>query len=182
MRCSGEAAAAAAAAAAEEEEEEILGPGDRALPPLHRNGDDPLQARRALPRHRRRRVPLPPRLRLHTLSFLPSVHLLEIAPTLDLLRPLLPPNPYLRSLRLDCSRLDDSSIGYLARPSLHEICLLNCESISGRLLAELGNKCRDIRTLSVNSLAERRGISICFSDLEELLNGCSQLEDSLPSL
>ncbi|OAY69069.1 F-box/LRR-repeat protein 10 [Ananas comosus] len=108
----------------------------------------------------------------HTLSFLPSVHLLEIAPTLDLLRPLLPPNPYLRSLRLDCSRLDDSSIG----PSLHEICLLNCENISGRLLAELGNKCRDIRTLSVNSLAERRGISICFSDLEELLNGCSQLE------
>lgn len=30
--------------------------------------------------------------------------------------------------------------------------------------------------LSLNSLAERRGLPISFSDLEELLNGCSQLE------
>ncbi|EHA8590769.1 putative F-box/LRR-repeat protein 10 [Cocos nucifera] len=81
----------------------------------------------------------------HTLSFLPSFHLLDIAPTLDLLRPLLPPNPYLRSLRLDCCRLDDSSVGYLARPSLHELCLHNCENLSGRLLTTVGTKCRDLR-------------------------------------
>ncbi|XP_072982917.1 F-box/LRR-repeat protein 10 isoform X1 [Typha latifolia] len=111
-----------------------------------------------------------------TLSFLPVFHLLEIALPLELLRPLLPPNPYMRSLRLDCGRLDDVAIRYLARPSLHELCLLNCENLSGRLLADLGGNCRDLRTLSVNSLAERRGLSICYSDLEELLKGCSQLE------
>ncbi|XP_073000853.1 F-box/LRR-repeat protein 10-like [Typha latifolia] len=112
----------------------------------------------------------------HTLSFLPSFHFVEIAPTLDMLRPLLLPNPRLRSLRLDCSRLDDSSIEYLAKASLHELCLLNCENLSGRLLAELGDKCRDLRILSVNSLAERRGLSKGCSDLKQLLNGCLQLE------
>ncbi|XP_065007841.1 F-box/LRR-repeat protein 10-like isoform X2 [Musa acuminata AAA Group] len=112
----------------------------------------------------------------HALSFLPSFHLLEIAPTLDLLRPLLPPNPYLKSLKLDCSRLDDSSIGFLTRPSLHELCLHNCENLSGRILSEVGGKCRDLRSLSLSSLAERRGLSIVFTDLEELLTGCSQLE------
>jgi len=30
--------------------------------------------------------------------------------------------------------------------------------------------------LSLNSLGERRGLVVNFSDLQELLNGCSQLE------
>ncbi|KAJ6395641.1 hypothetical protein OIU77_020823 [Salix suchowensis] len=46
----------------------------------------------------------------HILTFIPSFHLLDIAPSIDLLRPLLPPNPYLKSLKLDCARLDDSAI------------------------------------------------------------------------
>lgn len=113
---------------------------------------------------------------IHTLSFIPSFHLLEIAPTLDLLRPLLPPNPYLRSLKLDCSRLDDSSIGYLARASLHELCLHNCENISGRLLFELGRKCPDLRSVYLSSLAEHRRLSVLYSELKELLTGCLHLE------
>ncbi|KAG6474977.1 F-box/LRR-repeat protein 10-like [Zingiber officinale] len=112
----------------------------------------------------------------HALSFVPSFNLLEIAPTADLLEPLLPPNPYLKSLKLDCSRLDDSSIRFLIRPSLQDLCLHNCENLSGRLLAEIGGKCRDLRSLSLSSLAERRGLSFVFADLEELLTGCSQLE------
>ncbi|KAJ6906848.1 hypothetical protein NC652_024295 [Populus alba x Populus x berolinensis] len=40
------------------------------------------------------------------LTFIPSFDLLDIAPSIDLLRPLLPPNPYLKSLKLDCGRLD----------------------------------------------------------------------------
>uniref|UniRef100_A0A1D1XDD0 F-box/LRR-repeat protein 10 n=2 Tax=Anthurium amnicola TaxID=1678845 RepID=A0A1D1XDD0_9ARAE len=112
----------------------------------------------------------------HTLSFLPALHLSEISPTLDLLRPLLPPNPYLRSLKLDCGRLDDSAIGHLARPSLEELCLFNCDRLSGRLLSELGRRCMVLRSLSLISFAEQRGCSVLFSDLEELLSGCSQLE------
>ncbi|KAL5217013.1 hypothetical protein ABZP36_017697 [Zizania latifolia] len=112
----------------------------------------------------------------HALTFLPSFHLLEVALTHELLRPLLSPNPSLRSLRLDCSRLEDAAIGCLARTGLNELTLLNCDNISGRLLRELGSTCQDLRVLSLHSLAERRGLPISFSDLQELLNGCSQLE------
>ncbi|KAL5984062.1 hypothetical protein ACLOJK_018164 [Asimina triloba] len=69
----------------------------------------------------------------------------DVAPSLDLLRPLLPPNPNLRSLKLDCGRLDDFSISFLVRPSLHELCLHNCENFSGGLLLEVGKKCTDLR-------------------------------------
>ena len=69
----------------------------------------------------------------------------EVALTHDLLRPLLPPNPSLRSLRLDCARLEDDAIVCLARSSLHDLLLLNCENISGRLLCQLGATCRDLR-------------------------------------
>ncbi|PKA60120.1 F-box/LRR-repeat protein 10 [Apostasia shenzhenica] len=112
----------------------------------------------------------------HTLSFLPAFHLLEIAPTLDLLRPLLPPNPYLRSLKLDCSRLDDTSIGHLARSSLQELFLYNCENLSGKLLFEVGRNCPDLRSLYLSSLAEHRRLSVLYAELKELITGCSQLE------
>ncbi|XP_077220617.1 F-box/RNI-like superfamily protein [Tasmannia lanceolata] len=110
------------------------------------------------------------------LSFLPNFHLPDIAPTADLLLPLLPENPHLQSLKIDCLRLNDSSIGHLVRPSLHEIFLQNCKGFSGKLLLEVGRKCRDLRSLSVGSLAEQRGLEILTSDLEELLCGCTQLE------
>jgi hypothetical protein len=65
---------------------------------------------------------------------------------MDLLRPLLgPPNPYLRSLKVDCYRLNDSAIELLLRPPAHELCLLNCVDFSGKLLSEVGRRCRDLR-------------------------------------
>ncbi|XP_028768127.1 F-box/LRR-repeat protein 10 [Neltuma alba] len=112
----------------------------------------------------------------HILSFLPNFHLLDIAPTVDLLTPLLPPNPYLRSLKVDCGRLDDSAIHLLVKPSLQELSLHNCSDFSGKLLSEIGNRCKDLRSLYLSSVAEKRGRSIHISDLEELLSGCSQLE------
>uniref|UniRef100_A0ACD5WS12 Uncharacterized protein n=1 Tax=Avena sativa TaxID=4498 RepID=A0ACD5WS12_AVESA len=110
------------------------------------------------------------------LSFLPAFHLLEVALTHDLLRPLLPRNPSLRSLRLDCEKLEDAAVDCLARPGLHELTLLNCNNLSGRLLRQLSATCQDLRVLSLNSLAERRGLAMGFSDLQALLNGCSSLE------
>ncbi|KAL6963651.1 hypothetical protein U1Q18_034658 [Sarracenia purpurea var. burkii] len=114
----------------------------------------------------------------HIVSFLPTFHLLDIAPSFDLLRPLLPPNPYLHSLKVDCNRLDDSAIDSLLRPSLHELCLYNCSDFSGRLLSEVGARCKDLRSLHLSSVAEKRGRSIHVSDLEELLSGCTELEVS----
>ncbi|XP_073277777.1 F-box/LRR-repeat protein 10 isoform X1 [Primulina huaijiensis] len=113
----------------------------------------------------------------HILSFLPNFHLLDIAPSMDLLSPLLRlNNPYLRSLKVDCTRLDDSSLNFLARPSLQELCLRNCADFSGKLLSELGRHCKDLRFLYLSSVAEKRGRSVDVSHLEELLSGCAQLE------
>ncbi|GAB2267808.1 hypothetical protein Dimus_002783 [Dionaea muscipula] len=112
----------------------------------------------------------------HIRSFLPAFHLLDVAPTLRLLEPLLPPNPYLQSLKVDCCRLDDSAINLLVCPSLYELYLHNCGDFSGRLLSEIGSRCRRLRSLHIGSVAEKRGRAICISDLEELLRGCSELE------
>ncbi|KAK3015157.1 hypothetical protein RJ639_005303 [Escallonia herrerae] len=110
------------------------------------------------------------------LSFLPNFHLLDIAPSMDLLKPLLPLNPHIQSIKVDCTRLDDSSIDYLLRPSLQDLCLQNCSDFSGKLLAEVGGRCKHLRSLCLTSVADKRGRSIDVSDLEELLSGCTQLE------
>ncbi|KAA0040326.1 F-box/LRR-repeat protein 10 isoform X2 [Cucumis melo var. makuwa] len=110
------------------------------------------------------------------LNFLPTFHLLEISPTVEFLRPLLPPNPFLRSLKVDCGQLDDSAIQLLLKPSLHELCLHNCADFSGKLLSEIGGCCKDLRSLYLSSVAEKRGRAIHIEDLEELLSGCTQLE------
>lgn len=110
------------------------------------------------------------------LYFLPNFLLLDTAVSIDLLRRLLPPNPYLRTLNVDCSRLNDSSIPLLVRPSLHELCLRECDDFSGLLLAEIGEKCRDLRSLSLESLGENKMHAIPISNLEKLLTGCPQLE------
>lgn len=69
----------------------------------------------------------------------------DIAPSADFLRPLIPPNPYIRSLKVDCMRLDDSSLDYLLQPTLQELCLHNCADFSGRLLSQVGQYCKDLR-------------------------------------
>lgn len=110
------------------------------------------------------------------LSFLPNFNLLDVALSVDLLRHLLPPNPHLSNLKVDCNRLDDSAIEHLIRPSLHELCLQNCVDFSGKLLSEIGRKCKNLRSLHLGAVAEKRGRSIHISDMEDLLTGCTQLE------
>ncbi|KAM1031356.1 hypothetical protein ACFX2C_035156 [Malus domestica] len=112
----------------------------------------------------------------HILSFIPSFHILEIAPSMELLRPLLPPNPWLKSVKVNCGQLDDSAIQILLQPSLEELCMLNCADFSGKLLSEIGGRCKDLRSLCLGSVAEKRGRAIHISDLEELLSGCTHLE------
>lgn len=112
----------------------------------------------------------------HILTFLPSIHLLDIAPSMDLLIPLLPQNPHLTSLKIDCCRLDDTAIDCLVRPSLDELVLHSCGDFSGKLLSEIGARCSGLRSLYLGSVADKRGRAIHISDLEDLLSGCSQLE------
>ncbi|KAJ6906735.1 hypothetical protein NC652_024217 [Populus alba x Populus x berolinensis] len=109
------------------------------------------------------------------LTFIPSFDLLDIAPSIDLLRPLLPPNPYLKSLKLIVVGLMILQL-MLWFGILHELYLHNCADFSGKLLYEIGGKCADLRYLYLGSVAEKRGRAIHISDLEELLRGCTQLE------
>ncbi|KAI3812133.1 hypothetical protein L1987_16839 [Smallanthus sonchifolius] len=110
-------------------------------------------------------------------KFLPNFHLLEIAAPIDRLRRLLLPNASLRSLKLDCRRLNESSIDHLLQPGLLELSLRNCYKFSGKLLSEVGARCKDLRCLYVNSVADNRGHLHDVCDLEELLRGCTQLEE-----
>lgn len=57
----------------------------------------------------------------------------------------MPSNPYLRSLQVNCTRLDDSSFDYLLRPSLQELSLHNCADFTGKLLSHIGQRCKDLR-------------------------------------
>ncbi|KAI4367375.1 hypothetical protein MLD38_023118 [Melastoma candidum] len=113
----------------------------------------------------------------HVLSFLPDFHLLDIAPSTEQLRPLLPCNPMMMRLKVDCDRLNDNAIDLLLRPSLQELHLRNCSDFSGRLLSEIGSRCKDLKSLYLGPIAENRGRALHVSELEELLSGCSQLED-----
>lgn len=110
------------------------------------------------------------------LYFLPNFHLHNVELTINILRRLLLPNPFLRSLKVDCNRLDDSAIEHLIQPSLNELSLLNCFDFSGKLLSVIGERCKDLRSLYLGSVAEKIRRSIHISDLEELLGGCTQLE------
>ncbi|KAJ4826903.1 hypothetical protein Tsubulata_006130 [Turnera subulata] len=113
----------------------------------------------------------------HILTFLPNFHLLDAAPSIGSLTPLLTlHNPFLTSLKADCSRLDDSAIPLLIRPSLHELSLHNCTDFTGKLLSDIGAKCSRLRYLYLGSVAEKRARAVHVSDLEELLTGCQQLE------
>ncbi|KAI7726952.1 hypothetical protein M8C21_011377 [Ambrosia artemisiifolia] len=80
--------------------------------------------------------------------FLPNFHLLEIAAPIDRLRRLLVPNASLRSLKLDCRRLNESSIDCILQPGLVELSLRNCYKFSGKLLSEVGARCKHLRLLS----------------------------------
>ncbi|KAF5754687.1 putative F-box domain, leucine-rich repeat domain superfamily, F-box-like domain superfamily [Helianthus annuus] len=110
-------------------------------------------------------------------KFIPNFHLLEIAAPIDRLRRLLLPNASLRSLKLDCRRLNESSIDCILQPGLVELTLRNCYKFSGKLLSEVGARCKDLRSLYVSSVADNRAHIHDVCDLEELLRGCTQLEE-----
>lgn len=81
------------------------------------------------------------------LIFVVGFTLKDIALSTEIIRPLLPPNPYLRSLKVDCGKLDDSAIELMLRPTLHDLCLHNCADFSGKLLSGIGGKCKDLRSI-----------------------------------
>eukprot|EP00250_Pteridium_aquilinum_P013109 c21135_g1_i1 orf=104-1942(+) len=109
---------------------------------------------------------------------LDKFHLLELAPRLDELERLLCHNSLLRSLKLDCRRLDDRALNFILKPNLEEIELINCDWFSSRLLSKIGQHCRGLRSLSLELgwRNEFRASGIHSNGLEALLLDCSLLE------
>ncbi|GJY11830.1 F-box/LRR-repeat protein 10 [Tanacetum coccineum] len=112
----------------------------------------------------------------HSLKFIPNFHLIEIAAPIERLRRLLVPNEKMTSLKLDCRRLSEGSICSVLQPRLSELALRNCYRFSGKVLGEVGARCKDLRSLYVSSVADNRGHLHNVCDLEGLLRGCTQLE------
>lgn len=73
------------------------------------------------------------------------VVLQDFALRLNELKRLLCHNSQVRSLKLDCGRLDDKALDFILKPHLEEIHLLNCERFSSRLLLEIGQCCPGLR-------------------------------------
>ncbi|KAL3680328.1 hypothetical protein R1sor_023284 [Riccia sorocarpa] len=96
-------------------------------------------------------------------------------------------NSRLKSLDLDCVRLIDAKeLNNFTKPTLEDLALYNCDTLSSSLLVEIGQQCSSLRCLRLQfgSRGERsaRGIFSCNRDggyskgLELLLAGCKQLE------
>nr|GEY18218.1 hypothetical protein [Tanacetum cinerariifolium] len=113
----------------------------------------------------------------HSFKFIPNFHLIEIAAPIERLRRLLVPNEKMTSLKLDCRRLSEGSICSVLQPRLSELALRNCYRFSGKVLVEVGARCKDLRSLYVSSVADNRGHVHNVCDLEGLLRGCTQLEE-----
>ncbi|OVA00621.1 Leucine-rich repeat [Macleaya cordata] len=76
-----------------------------------------------------------------------------------------------RSLKIDCGRLDDLSFDHVLQNSLHDLYLYDCQNFSIQLFLEIGRRCRDLRCLYLNEIKV-----FDMSALKELLSGCSKLE------
>ncbi|XP_022762997.1 F-box/LRR-repeat protein 10-like isoform X2 [Durio zibethinus] len=76
----------------------------------------------------------------------------------------------------NCNSCASHILSFLPNFHILELCLRNCADFSGKLLSEIGSRCKDVRSLYLGSVAEKSGRAIHTSDLKELLSGCTQLE------
>ncbi|CAN1192559.1 F-box/LRR-repeat protein 10 [Linum perenne] len=113
----------------------------------------------------------------HLFTFMRNFYLLDFALPADLLKPLLLRNPYLKSMIVDCHKLDDSATEFLLQRSLEELSLHDCCDFSGKLLREIGARCPDLRHLYLGCIGEKNGRFVGESDIETFLSGCTQLEE-----
>ncbi|XP_073014263.1 F-box protein At-B [Typha latifolia] len=120
-------------------------------------------------------------LRLSVSQALSSISNLDLSGfplTLQILNRVLSGNNILRSLTLDCSRLDDSSINTFAKEHLHELSLLRCSMFSSYIFLAIGEKCPNLRLFAVDMVHpnENEPPSVCGKAIAQLFKGCLYLE------
>ncbi|XP_059666625.1 F-box protein At-B [Cornus florida] len=112
------------------------------------------------------------------LSSLSSLDLSAFSPDVQTLNHILHRFRGLKTVTLDCLRLDDSSISRLLNllgAHVQELTLLKCSSLSYGVLASIGQSCPNLRVLAVE-LASWDLLKIFRGDLVPMLGGCSYLE------
>lgn len=81
----------------------------------------------------------------------------------------------LKTIALNCLRLDDIYVTNILGAHVEELKLLKCSSLSSHVLASIGTCCPNLRML-VLELADIDHPKIFSRNLAQLLRGCSHLE------
>ncbi|KAL3614755.1 hypothetical protein CASFOL_041512 [Castilleja foliolosa] len=110
------------------------------------------------------------------LSTLPSLDLSAFAPNGQLVRHLVPRLSVVKNVTIDCLHLDDCSVVAILGPQIQELNLLKCASLSYQVLASIGIKCPNLRTL-VLELAGESSPEILRKNLIKMLANLHCLED-----
>ncbi|XXG72285.1 hypothetical protein AAC387_Pa07g1419 [Persea americana] len=120
-------------------------------------------------------------LRFSASEALSSISILDLSgfsPDAQILDRILNENKVLKSLTLDCSRLNDSSISIFVKDHLQELVLLKCSLLLSLLFTSIGEKCSSLRvfTLEMARQAVLEPSHICKEKLAQMLKGCLYLE------
>ncbi|BAT06102.1 Os08g0499900 [Oryza sativa Japonica Group] len=111
-------------------------------------------------------------------SAVTSLDLSMFPPTNAILNRILAGNGALRCLAVNCSLLDDSAVGAIAKGSLRELSLLKCSSFSSYLFVAVGERCKNLRSFVLEMAAsdDDEHFGICRKSIAHIVKGCGYLE------
>ncbi|EEC83822.1 hypothetical protein OsI_29762 [Oryza sativa Indica Group] len=112
-------------------------------------------------------------------SAVTSLDLSMFPPTNAILNRILAGNGALRCLAVNCSLLDDSAVGAIAKGSLRELSLLKCSSFSSYLFVAVGERCKNLRSFVLEMAAsdDDEHFGICRKSIAHIVKGCGYLEN-----
>lgn len=112
------------------------------------------------------------------LASIPALDLSGFSPSTQILNRVLGDNKILRSLTLDCSKLDDSSVEIFARENLQELVLLKCSLFTSFFSTAIGERCPNLRLLTLEMVCrgELESPRTFKKALAQMLKGCLYLE------
>ncbi|KAH6775876.1 RNI-like superfamily protein [Perilla frutescens var. hirtella] len=110
-----------------------------------------------------------------SLSTLPSLDFSAFSPNGELVRFIAPQLRAVKSVTIDCLQVNDRSIVSILGPRLQELNLLKCPSLSYHVLPSIGEKCPNLRILSLE-LAGKSAPDIFRKNLVKMLQNLLYLE------
>nr|XP_009419145.1 PREDICTED: F-box protein At-B isoform X3 [Musa acuminata subsp. malaccensis] len=111
-------------------------------------------------------------------SSISTLDLSDLSPTTWVLNRILSNNKVLKTLILDCRRLDDYSVEVFAKESIQELVLLRCFMFSSFVFTAIAEKCPKIRmfTVEMRQANEHESAGSCHKAIGQMLDRCLYLE------